>query len=97
MRKQVIYIRPRTNYDWDGYVEWSVNKKKWYPISRIYVGTESELPEPGQSFKTAPNSPLKDRLLDFWSRGATVKVLGEYHREDKRLIVHEILEEREEE
>jgi len=96
MKKQTIYIRPKPNYDWDGYVEWSVNKKKWYPISHIYVGTESELPEPGQSFKTAPNSPLKDQLLDFWSRGATVKVLGEYRRDVKRLVVYEILEDCEE-
>jgi len=97
MRKQIIYIRPRPNYDWDGYVEWSVNKKKWYPISHIYVGTESEVPPPGQSFKMAPTSPLKERLDVFWDKGLTVKVLGDYRRDVKRLVVYKILGECKEE
>lgn len=92
MKGQIIYIRPKPNYDWDGYVEWSTNRNKWYPISHVYVGTESELPKPGQSYKTEPDSPLKEKLLDLWSEGATVKVLGDYRRDIKRLVVYEILE-----
>jgi len=91
MSGKIIYIRPKPNYDWDGYVEWSVNMKKWYPISHIYVGIESEVPPQGQSFKTAPTSPLKKRLDALWNKGSTVKILGDYRRDAKRLIVYEIL------
>jgi len=89
--KKIIYIRPKVDYDWDGYVEWSVNKKKWYPISHIYIGTENEVPPPGQSFKTVPTSSIKKRLDNLWNKGLTVKILGDYRKEAKRLIVDDIL------
>jgi len=75
-----MLIRPKSNYLWDGYLEWSPGRNKWYPISQVHVISEDKDRFINQ-IKKLHDINTRHRRMD------SLPVEGYYDQVDKKLHI----------